>query len=236
MSCEDQHGDIPMISGIPGISGIIAINNEFLGNTKRSRKDYGSNGDNEANSTAIADDTNEPNSITTADDNNEVNSTSPPGDEGKTLISLYMGLEWTEMKVMPTEVIGTVLTTIVSGNENSSKASIKDNEKINELRTYKFIDNRINTNKTDTKKNKIKMATKNKNSDSYWVDILINNFRTNLHGTFHCIGNKHLQRFLDEYCYRFNRRNNEPEWFDFLLSACSMTRTITYNELKEITI
>jgi len=226
MSAEDQHPTMPIISTIPGISGIIAINNEFLGNTKRSRKDDGrksDDDDSESNSTSPPDKKSD-------NDNNEVNSTSmPDDDEGKTLLSLYMGLEYTEMKVMPIEVTGSILPSIVSGNENTNKGGIKDNEKVDELRTYKFIDGRINT-----KKNKKEI--KNKNSDSYWVNILINNLRTNLHGTFHCIGNKHLQMFLDEYCYRFNRRNNEAEWFDFLLAACTKTKTVTYNELKELKI
>jgi len=242
MSTEDQHPTMPVISGIPGISGIIAINNEFLGNSKRGRKGNDNNemdsthsdSYNAVNSIKILDGDNDLNSIIHPDDDKEPNSTiNPDDDEGKTLLSLYMGLEYTEMKVMQTEIIEAVLPSIVSGDENSIKAHVKDNEKDSELRTYKFIENKINTNKINIKKNKIKNMIKNKKSDSYWVNILINNLRTNLHGTYHCIGNKHLQRFLDEYCYRFNRRNNEVEWFDFLLSACCKSKTITYNELTE---
>ncbi len=39
-----------------------------------------------------------------------------------------------------------------------------------------------------------------------WVHITIGNLRTFLLGTFHGISGKYLQGYLDEFCYRFNRR------------------------------
>ena len=39
-----------------------------------------------------------------------------------------------------------------------------------------------------------------------WLHIIVSNAKTFVSGTFHGLGEKHLQSYLDEYCYRFNRR------------------------------
>ena len=42
---------------------------------------------------------------------------------------------------------------------------------------------------------------------------------------------KHLQQYLDEFCYRFNRRQYEQELFDHLLLAGAEAPPLTYAEL-----
>ena len=64
-----------------------------------------------------------------------------------------------------------------------------------------------------------------------WVHTFISNVKSTIQGIFHGISGKHLQRFLDECVYRFNRRFKENELFDRLLLACSRAATITYSEL-----
>lgn len=64
-----------------------------------------------------------------------------------------------------------------------------------------------------------------------WVHTLISNAKSAIQGIFHGVSLKHLQRFLDEYCYRFNRRFKESELFDRLVTACVRTSTVTYAEL-----
>ena len=44
-----------------------------------------------------------------------------------------------------------------------------------------------------------------------WVHIAIGNFKTFLLGTFHGVSGKYLQEYLDEFCYRFNRRFIEKQ-------------------------
>jgi hypothetical protein len=44
---------------------------------------------------------------------------------------------------------------------------------------------------------------------------------------------KHLQRYLNEFCYRFNRRFWAGQGFDRLLLACANVNTITYAELRQ---
>ena len=39
-----------------------------------------------------------------------------------------------------------------------------------------------------------------------WVNTLLGNVKNALHGTYHSVREKHLPRYLAEFCYRFNRR------------------------------
>ncbi len=64
-----------------------------------------------------------------------------------------------------------------------------------------------------------------------WVHILIGNAKNFIRGTYHGVSHKHLQSYLSEFCYRFNRRFNELLITDRLLTACLNTSTITYAEL-----
>lgn len=52
------------------------------------------------------------------------------------------------------------------------------------------------------------------------VHTFISNLRAFVMGTYHGLGEKHLQQYLDEFCYRFNRRKHHDELFDRLLRAC----------------
>ncbi|MCU7996788.1 transposase, partial [Shewanella glacialipiscicola] len=44
-----------------------------------------------------------------------------------------------------------------------------------------------------------------------WVHIAIGNLKAFLLGTFHGVTGKFLQEYLNEFCYRFNRRQMERE-------------------------
>src|SRR5665647_1499057 len=52
------------------------------------------------------------------------------------------------------------------------------------------------------------------------VHIMIGNMKTFINGTFHGVSSNCLQEYLDEFCYRFNRRFWEPELPLRLLNAC----------------
>ena len=64
-----------------------------------------------------------------------------------------------------------------------------------------------------------------------WVHILIGNVKSFISGTYHGVSHKHLQCYLNEFCYRFNRRFNENQLLDRILTACLFTPTFTYAEL-----
>jgi len=64
-----------------------------------------------------------------------------------------------------------------------------------------------------------------------WVHILISNLKGSLRTIFHGVSKKHLQRYLDEYTYRFNRRFVENQLFDRLLFACLTYKTVSFSDL-----
>jgi hypothetical protein len=64
-----------------------------------------------------------------------------------------------------------------------------------------------------------------------WVHVIISNAKASITGTFNGLDGKHIQRYLDEFCYRFNRRYRETELFDRLLAACAGAPPLTYDEL-----
>ncbi len=53
-----------------------------------------------------------------------------------------------------------------------------------------------------------------------WVHIAIANLKRYLLGTFHGVSGSHLQEYLDEFCYRFNRRWCELQIPNRLLRIC----------------
>jgi len=65
-----------------------------------------------------------------------------------------------------------------------------------------------------------------------WVHVMIGNIKGIIKGVHHGVSGKHLQRFLDEFCYRFNRRFIENNMFVHLIRACTNTQTITFAELR----
>ena len=46
-----------------------------------------------------------------------------------------------------------------------------------------------------------------------WIHQMFGNLKTWLRGTFHGVSGKHLQRYLDEFVYRFDRRWREEGLF-----------------------
>ena len=66
-----------------------------------------------------------------------------------------------------------------------------------------------------------------------WVHILISNVKAFIAGTYHGVSNKHLRRYLAEYCYRFNRRFWESQLFGRLVNAVVNSSPVTYAELTQ---
>jgi transposase-like protein len=65
----------------------------------------------------------------------------------------------------------------------------------------------------------------------HWLHIIIGNAKSFVSGTFHGLGGKHLQVYLDEFCYRFNRRAVQGELFDRLLFATTLASPLHFAEL-----
>ena len=65
----------------------------------------------------------------------------------------------------------------------------------------------------------------------HWLHVIISNLKALITGTYHGLDKKHLQRYFDEFCWRFNRRRFGNQLFNRLLEACTSTTTITYAQL-----
>ena len=64
-----------------------------------------------------------------------------------------------------------------------------------------------------------------------WVHRVISNAKSVIRGAHRGVSEKHLQAYLSEICYRFNRRFWEKELFDRLITACISAETITHDHL-----
>jgi transposase-like protein len=64
-----------------------------------------------------------------------------------------------------------------------------------------------------------------------WLHKIISNMKAFITGTYHGLDKKHLQRYFDEFTYRFNRRHMHSQLFMRLLNASASTSSITYKEL-----
>lgn len=51
-------------------------------------------------------------------------------------------------------------------------------------------------------------------------------------GTFHGVSSRYLPRYLQEFCFRFNRRPNQDSLCSSLLNACVCCLPMTYAELR----
>jgi transposase-like protein len=76
-----------------------------------------------------------------------------------------------------------------------------------------------------------KYDPKNQPEHLHWIHIIVSNAKSLIGGTFHGLDKIHLQRYLDEFCYRFNRRWFETNIFSRLIEACVSANKITYHEL-----
>lgn len=61
-----------------------------------------------------------------------------------------------------------------------------------------------------------------------WVNTLLGNVKNALHGTYHALRPKYLQRYLSEFCYRFNRRFDLAALVPRLLHAAARTPPLPY--------
>jgi urease accessory protein UreE len=66
------------------------------------------------------------------------------------------------------------------------------------------------------------------------VHRVFGNLKTWLRGTHHGVGNQHLQAYLDEFTFRFNRRRTPMAAFQTLLGLGTQRQPTTYNQLYEV--
>ena len=61
-----------------------------------------------------------------------------------------------------------------------------------------------------------------------WVNTMLSNVKNALHGTYHALRPKYLQRYLSEFCYRFNRRFDLAALVPRLIYAAAHTPPLPY--------
>ena len=64
-----------------------------------------------------------------------------------------------------------------------------------------------------------------------WAHTVFGNLKTWLRGTFHGVSPKHLQRYLDEFVFRFDRRWRETELFIRVLHRALDAAPFPYRQL-----
>jgi transposase-like protein len=72
---------------------------------------------------------------------------------------------------------------------------------------------------------------KNHPEHLHWTHIVISNAKAFVQGTFHGLDCKHLQSYLDEFCYRLNRRYLANDIFSHLANACALAPPKPYYAL-----
>ena len=65
-----------------------------------------------------------------------------------------------------------------------------------------------------------------------WVHTVVSNLERFILGRHHALAGKHAVRYLGEFAYRFNRRNQERNLFAMLLDTGTKDQAMTYPELE----
>ena len=65
-----------------------------------------------------------------------------------------------------------------------------------------------------------------------WVNRVITNLKGALNGIYHGVSAKHLDKYLAEYCYRFNRRSARDRLQLCLIQACLASRHISLADVS----
>ena len=65
-----------------------------------------------------------------------------------------------------------------------------------------------------------------------WVHITVSNLKRWILDVFHGVSAKHLRSYLDEFCYRYNRRRQRTDLFRRILNRCVLyAEPVTYTQL-----
>jgi len=76
-----------------------------------------------------------------------------------------------------------------------------------------------------------KMDSETLNKELCCASLAVSHAKRLFKGTFHHFCKIHLQRYLDEFCYRWNRRHLEKQLASHLLTACVLHPPVTYTAI-----
>ncbi len=80
----------------------------------------------------------------------------------------------------------------------------------------------------------LKQTLSNKGKNFKMLHIQIRNFKNWLRGVHSYCNKEYLQKYIDEYFFRFNRRNHRASILDKILERCAMHQPVTINVIKLI--
>lgn len=63
------------------------------------------------------------------------------------------------------------------------------------------------------------------------VESAFSLFKRGIMGSYHKLSKDHLDSYLQEFCWRFNRRHAQPSMFDTLLGELAAKKPMTYKTL-----
>src|SRR5690606_4618732 len=112
--------------------------------------------------------------------------------------------------------------------EDTIHREVKRNVKKNSIAVTDFYKSYYNL--TDVVNSHVSVKTSKKNAGKAlpWVHIAISNAKRNLLNTYHSIQEKYYQNYLNEFCYRLNRRYMK-DMLGLLVNACA---SINYSSGK----
>jgi transposase-like protein len=70
-------------------------------------------------------------------------------------------------------------------------------------------------------------------SSTACVESAFSLFKRGVVGSFHRLSKDHLDGYLQEFCWRFNRRHMQPHLFDLLLREVATRQPLTYKSLTQ---
>jgi len=68
-------------------------------------------------------------------------------------------------------------------------------------------------------------------SSTYTVESAFSLFKRGIVGNYHWLSAEHLDRYLGEFCWRYNRRRQQPRLFDMVLTNLSTNKPLPYKVL-----
>ena len=80
----------------------------------------------------------------------------------------------------------------------------------------------------------LKQTLSNKGKNFKMLHIQIRNFKNWLRGVHSYCNKEYLQKYIDEYFFRFNRRNHRASILDKILERCATHQPMTIKEIKLI--
>jgi len=121
---------------------------------------------------------------------------------------------------------GNITAKVVKNTQDSTiRTFLKNNVNINstintdEYRSYNhinkdgYIHNRVN----HGQKQYVKGSNHTNTIEGFWSQL-----KRSINGTYHMVSPKHLQSYVNEFCFRYNLRNSEVPIFHFVISKAGM--------------